>query len=205
MTKLDDPVAAENGAEEEAYVLDAQIGYLLRLANQRHALIFQELSVLDLTPTQFSAMVRLLDEGECSQNELGRRTAMDVATIKGVVDRLRGKGLVTLNPDPNDKRRTTISAASPPARSKSRSQASSSPLVSAVPATRMRRITLSPLSARSCLTKNGTVVSYWDASSGSTSRNRRGGAAQGRCGPHARPDGGHGQHDDAAGPVALGQ
>jgi len=111
MTKLDDPTAAGNDAVEEAYVLDAQIGYLLRLANQRHALIFQELSVLDLTPTQFSAMVRLLDEGECSQNELGRRTAMDVATIKGVVDRLRSKGLVTLNPDPNDKRRTTISAA----------------------------------------------------------------------------------------------
>lgn len=111
MTKRDDQTAAENDAIEDAYVLDAQIGYLLRLANQRHALIFQEHAILDLTPTQFSAMVRLLDEGECSQNELGRRTAMDVATIKGVVDRLRGKGLVTLDPDPNDKRRTTISVA----------------------------------------------------------------------------------------------
>ena len=67
----------------------------------------------EMTPTQFAAMVRLLEEGECSQNELGRRTAMDVATIKGVVDRLRSKGLVALNPDPNDKRRTTISAAGP--------------------------------------------------------------------------------------------
>lgn len=111
MTKRDDQTAAGNDAIEDAYVLDAQIGYLLRLANQRHALIFQEHAILDLTPTQFSAMVRLLDEGECSQNELGRRTAMDVATIKGVVDRLRGKGLVTLDPDPNDKRRTTISVA----------------------------------------------------------------------------------------------
>ncbi len=110
MTKPDDRTAAANDTTGDPYVLDAQIGYLLRLANQRHALIFQEHSILDLTPTQFSAMVRLLDEGECSQNELGRRTAMDVATIKGVVDRLRGKGLVTLNPDPKDKRRTTISA-----------------------------------------------------------------------------------------------
>lgn len=111
MTKPDDRTAAANDTTGDPYVLDAQIGYLLRLANQRHALIFQEHSILDLTPTQFSAMVRLLDEGECSQNELGRRTAMDVATIKGVVDRLRSKGLVTLNPDPNDRRRTTISAA----------------------------------------------------------------------------------------------
>lgn len=111
MTRQDDPSAAAADATAADYVLDAQIGYLLRLANQRHALIFQELALMDLTPTQFSALVRLLDEGACSQNELGRRTAMDVATIKGVVDRLRGKGLVALHPDPNDKRRTTISVA----------------------------------------------------------------------------------------------
>lgn len=111
MTKADDQTPTADDATGDPYVLDAQIGYLLRLANQRHALIFQEHSILDLTPTQFSAMIRLVDEGECSQNELGRRTAMDVATIKGVVDRLRTKGLVSLKPDPNDKRRTTISPA----------------------------------------------------------------------------------------------
>lgn len=103
-------MAGLDEAQTAPYVLDAQIGYLLRLANQRHALIFQELAVLDLTPTQFAALVRLLDEGASSQNELGRRTAMDVATIKGVVDRLRAKGLVTIKADPNDKRRTVISA-----------------------------------------------------------------------------------------------
>ena len=91
------------------YVLDEQIGYILRLASQRHAVIFQQHSVFDLTPTQFAVLVRLLDTGACSQNELGRRTAMDVATIKGVVDRLRAKGLVQLRPDPTDKRRTLIS------------------------------------------------------------------------------------------------
>ncbi len=94
---------------EDRYVLDQQVGYLLRLATQRHTTIFQHNTILDLTPTQFSAMVRLAAIGECSQNELGRRTAMDVATIKGVVDRLRSKGLVTLAPDPNDKRRSLIS------------------------------------------------------------------------------------------------
>lgn len=111
MTDQEDQTAAEIETSENPYMLDAQIGFLMRLANQRHTLIFQNHAVLDLTPTQFSAMVRLLDEGECSQNELGRRTATDVATIKGVVDRLRAKGLVTLNPDPNDRRRTTISVA----------------------------------------------------------------------------------------------
>lgn len=96
-------------AEAEQYVLDQQVGYLLRLANQRHALIFQDASILNLTPTQFAALVRLAELGETSQNELGRRTAMDVATIKGVVDRLRIKGLVQFRADPTDKRRTLIS------------------------------------------------------------------------------------------------
>lgn len=113
MARGDDPVATEGDGEEAPYVLDEQVGYLLRLANQRHAVIFQEMADLDLTPTQFAAMVRLVDDGECSQNELGRRTAMDVATVKGVVDRLLAKGMVTLHPDPKDRRRTTVSAADP--------------------------------------------------------------------------------------------
>ena len=90
------------------YRLDDQIGYVLRLASQRHAAIFQALSEHGLTPTQFSALIRIDEVGPCSQNQLGRLTAMDVATIKGVVDRLRRKGFVGLSPDPTDKRRTTI-------------------------------------------------------------------------------------------------
>lgn len=91
------------------YLLDEQVGYILRLVSQRHAAIFQAGVVEGLTPTQFSALVRLGEVGTCSQNQLGRLTAMDVATIKGVVDRLSRKGLVTLEPDPNDRRRLMIS------------------------------------------------------------------------------------------------
>ncbi|MES0883935.1 MarR family winged helix-turn-helix transcriptional regulator [Roseibium sp. SCP14] len=92
-----------------SYNLDEQVGYILRLASQRHAAIFQEHAVLGLTPTQFSALIRLNEVRQCSQNQLGRLTSMDVATIKGVVDRLRAKELIELNPDPNDKRRALIS------------------------------------------------------------------------------------------------
>ena len=63
---------------------------------------------MDLTPTQFSALVRLAELGDCSQNELGRRTMMDVATIKGVVDRLRDKNLIRFTPHPHDRRRRLI-------------------------------------------------------------------------------------------------
>ncbi len=95
--------------KENSYMLDDQVGYLLRLANQRHSALFQEVVPLRLTPTQFAALVKLAELGECSQNELGRRTAMDVATIKGVIERLRKKGLVDVNSDPNDKRRAILS------------------------------------------------------------------------------------------------
>ncbi len=93
----------------DTYILDDQVGYLLRLASQRHAMIFQSLTIEGLTPTQFSTLMRLSEQGKCSQNRLGRLAAMDVATIKGVADRLRQKGLIMAEPDPNDKRRTLIS------------------------------------------------------------------------------------------------
>jgi DNA-binding MarR family transcriptional regulator len=98
-------------ALDRPYRLEDQVGFLLRLAGQRHAAIFQAMAPDGLTPTQFAALVRLAELGDCSQNELGRRTAMDVATIKGVVDRLKAKGMVRAAPDPEDRRRTILSIA----------------------------------------------------------------------------------------------
>lgn len=97
-----------NQTTQKPYKLDEQIGYILRLASQRHSSIFQSNTLNKLTPTQYSALIRIAEIEHCSQNHLGRLTSMDVATIKGVVDRLHKRGLVTLNPDPNDRRRTLI-------------------------------------------------------------------------------------------------
>lgn len=94
---------------KEGYILDEQVGYLLRLASQRHAAIWQARTLDGLTAQQFSALKRIGEEGEVSQNRLGRLAAMDVATIKGVADRLRQKGLIAARPDPGDKRRMLIS------------------------------------------------------------------------------------------------
>ncbi|MBL1422001.1 MAG: MarR family transcriptional regulator [Alphaproteobacteria bacterium] len=93
---------------QKPYKLDEQVGYILRLASQRHSSIFQSHTLSKLTPTQYSALIRIAEIGHCSQNHLGRLTSMDVATIKGVVDRLHKRDLVTLKPDPNDRRRTLI-------------------------------------------------------------------------------------------------
>lgn len=94
---------------ETAYILEDQVGYLLRLASQRHAAIFQKHAVQNLTPTQFTTLLRVAEQGDVSQNHLGRLAAMDVATIKGVVDRLKAKGLMQSRPDQVDKRRSIIS------------------------------------------------------------------------------------------------
>ena len=91
-----------------AYRLDDQIGFLLRQAMQRHTAIFAARMPGDLTPMQFAALARLRETGAASQNELGRLTAMDVATIKGVVDRLRARGLVTSARDAGDRRRIVV-------------------------------------------------------------------------------------------------
>lgn len=94
---------------DTAYSLDAQVGFLMRKANQRHLAIFAS-RIPDLTPTQFATLARLCELGPTPQNALGRATAMDAATIKGVVDRLRARGLVASAPDPNDSRRVFVRA-----------------------------------------------------------------------------------------------
>jgi len=104
-----DAAAADGDAgAARAYQLEEQIGFILRKAQQRHTTIFQELIPGNLTATQFAALVKLEESGPCSQNHLGRLTAMDVATIKGVADRLKARGLIASTADPNDRRRTSL-------------------------------------------------------------------------------------------------
>lgn len=91
------------------YRIEAQVGFLLRRAHQRHVALFQEaMARVDLTPTQFNALVRVVELGEVSQNQLGRLAAMDPATIQGVVRRLEDRGLLRRRADPGDRRATLL-------------------------------------------------------------------------------------------------
>lgn len=94
--------------DAKSYRLDDQIGYVLRRVTQRHLAIFAA-AIPEVTTTQFAVLARLAEIGPQSQNHLGRETAMDAATIKGVVDRLAKLGLVATNADPADRRRLTVS------------------------------------------------------------------------------------------------
>ncbi|MCA3556428.1 MarR family transcriptional regulator [Aestuariivirga sp.] len=91
------------------YRLEDQVGFHLRRAGQRHAAIFAARITDELTPTQWAALVKLAEFESLSQNRLGRETAMDAATIKGVIDRLLKRAFVATAPDPGDARRMRVS------------------------------------------------------------------------------------------------
>ena len=92
----------------DEYRLQDQIGFVLRKAHQRHLAIFAS-RIADLTPPQFAALAKLANVGETSQNQLGSLIAMDAATVKGVIDRLKARGLVDLTKHDADKRRLMVS------------------------------------------------------------------------------------------------
>ena len=98
--------AAPQGLDDPTgYRLEAQIGFVLRRAHQKATGIFNAvMGDFGVTPTQFAALAKLDDAGRVSQNELGRLTAMDPATVWGVVNRLMRQGYVAQSPDPNDAR-----------------------------------------------------------------------------------------------------
>lgn len=95
-------------AEHARYVLDDQVGFLMRVAVQRHTSIFTSRMLEGLTQTQFAALAKLHEVGPCSQNHLGRLIYLDAATIKGVVDRLGARGFVTAMADAHDRRRRAV-------------------------------------------------------------------------------------------------
>lgn len=125
-----------------AYRLDDQMGFLLRKANQRHLAIFAQ-RISDLTPPQFAVLARLHETGEASQNQLGQLVAMDAATVKGVIDRLKARGYVALNEHESDRRRLVVSL-TPAGRATVETLL---PLAAAITAE-----TLAPLSAREAAT-----------------------------------------------------
>ena len=97
--------AAKRVASASPYVLEQQVGFLLRCAHQRASEMFKAVMAgFGVTPRQFAALAKLDDLGSVSQNQLGRLTAMDPATISGVIARLSARGYVRQAADPRDGR-----------------------------------------------------------------------------------------------------
>lgn len=108
MTTVELPLALVDDELNGSYRLQDQVGFVLRKAHQRHVAIFAS-HIADLTPPQFAALARLHEVGETSQNQLGQMIAMDAATVKGVIDRLKSRGYVSLQKHDTDKRLLLVS------------------------------------------------------------------------------------------------
>ncbi len=102
------PLKLARPAVPDPYCLEEQVGFALRRANQRHIAIFAA-HIGDMTPPQFAALAKLHEIGETSQNQLGSQIAMDAATVKGVIDRLKARGMVAIESHKEDKRRIVVS------------------------------------------------------------------------------------------------
>lgn len=95
--------------EESGYDLGEHAAHIIRRAHQRATMRFQEvMGEHDLTPTQMAALATIMRNGELSQNQLGRLTAMDPSTISIVIRKLLKNGLVQRFASDEDQRLTLI-------------------------------------------------------------------------------------------------
>jgi DNA-binding MarR family transcriptional regulator len=97
-------------SDTDDYDVTQQVGHLLRRVYQRHLSIFQDnASDPNLTSVQFVTLCALRDHGPSSQTELVKATAVDQGTIRGIIERLSARGLITTSGDEQDGRKIIMS------------------------------------------------------------------------------------------------
>lgn len=95
--------------EGNKYEFSEQVGHLLRRAYQRHVAIFQQtIPDSQLTAGQFVVLCAIEAHGPCSLSEIARATAIDQATVRGIIERLKARKLIAVSHDPNDRRKVVL-------------------------------------------------------------------------------------------------
>lgn len=94
----------QHGKPAEALHSEPLHNRVRRVHQRATALMGDALSEFGLTPPQWAALAAVHAHGRMSQIDLGRRVAMDPATIQGVVVRLISRGFVSRSTDPHDRR-----------------------------------------------------------------------------------------------------
>ncbi|MCS2608105.1 MarR family winged helix-turn-helix transcriptional regulator [Halomonas dongshanensis] len=94
---------------QQGYDFSEQVGHLLRKAYQRHIAIFQRHATdKQLTAIQFVALCTVMERGPSSLTDIVNATAIDPATIRGVIKRLKAREWVRLSTDPRDQRKVMV-------------------------------------------------------------------------------------------------
>ncbi|WP_309084909.1 MarR family winged helix-turn-helix transcriptional regulator [Chelativorans sp.] len=87
------------------YVLEKHNAHLIRLAHQRGTALFQKaFENYSITPTQVAVLATLLRHGNMPQNQLGKITAIDTATLSPLLRRLQLMGLTRRKQSEQDQR-----------------------------------------------------------------------------------------------------
>lgn len=96
--------------DESKYDFTKQIGFLLRRAYQRHTAIFQQtVPESRLTAAQFVVLLTVRDRGPCEIPPIVEQTAIDEASLRGIVERLKWRKLLTAEHVPGDARKMVVS------------------------------------------------------------------------------------------------
>lgn len=99
-----------SATSNDQYQFSEQIGHLLRRSFQRHTAIFQA-TVADstLTATQFVVLCTVRDHEACEISDIVRATAIDEPSVRGIVERLKWRNLLTAEHEPGDTRHMRVS------------------------------------------------------------------------------------------------
>lgn len=96
-------------SEDSDYDFTEQVGHLLRRAYQRHVSIFQQtIPDSQLTAGQFVVLCAIEAQGPCSLSAIARATAIDQATVRGIIERLKSRDLIVVSHDARDRRKVVV-------------------------------------------------------------------------------------------------
>lgn len=99
----------EQDKAHQGYHFAEQVGHQLRRAYQRHVAIFQEMIPdSQLTSAQFVVMCAVLEQHSCSLTDITKMTAIDQATVRDIVKRLKARALLAVDHDLSDKRKVLV-------------------------------------------------------------------------------------------------
>src|SRR5688500_7040667 len=98
------------GRSTERLPLWSRPGFLLRRLNQIHSsLFFAECRAFNITPVQYGLLTALSARGALDQTSLAEELGIDRTNVADVVRRLEGRGLVSREPHPEDRRAKLVS------------------------------------------------------------------------------------------------
>jgi DNA-binding MarR family transcriptional regulator len=103
---MDVPPDSEAGAPRRLWGLPSWL--LARAALHAHRLVSESFAAAGVRKHHFTVLVALDEQGPTSQAALGRRLSIDRSDLHAVVGDLERDGLVTREPDAQDRRRNVV-------------------------------------------------------------------------------------------------